>query len=367
MTLIATFRLSDCPVLFGDLLVTGPQSQPNPCTHLPAIGDVSDFFGESGWGVAGLHQKVVLISDDCAIAWAGSWLGARIAMAGLRSLAKNGPLSVNAVLQYLASESDLKRHPIALVGFVVEGEHLNHFRFQADEYSSPTLGSVFMAGSGSQAIHVFSEYLAKARLHVTGDENRLSVAFGKSLVLGGLLLQAEHREASSATSVLSMFGGGYEIASHFDGKFRKLADVTYVMWEAEQDTPSLSLPQLVVRQKYIDEHLLIHSARVSRATVTGLHTIEDQQRHLVPPMYDSDRRNAEAALLTMSLGSELMCHNIYIFRKHSLVAVCTLVQWTEINQPSSLTFSETHQGLTVEIKASLKEQIFNAIQGIQVR
>jgi hypothetical protein len=83
-------------------------------------------------------------------------------------------------------------------------------------------------------------------------------------MLGGLLLQAEFRGGDAAATLRNMFGGGYEIAFYSNGRMQKLREVTYVVWEAllTAHNVHVSLPQLLVKQTYVDDYLLVRSARV---------------------------------------------------------------------------------------------------------
>lgn len=155
MTVIAAFEVQDSPLLFGDLLITGPTTGRNKAA-VPAQGEVQDFFGESGWSISGLGQKVCLLSDSFAIAWAGSWLGARVAIAELRRRAESGPVSANDAREYLASEPDLKRHPAAFIGLTHFDGRVQKFHFDADEFYSPTLGLTYMDSARAQSGFAFA-------------------------------------------------------------------------------------------------------------------------------------------------------------------------------------------------------------------
>src|SRR5687768_569719 len=103
MTLIATFSVNKYPVVFGDLLLTGPASA-GKRVALPTQGPDHDFFGDSGWAISGLTQKVNIVSPNCAIAWAGSWLEARCAISGLRDLAQSQTLTTDVVRSFLRAQ-----------------------------------------------------------------------------------------------------------------------------------------------------------------------------------------------------------------------------------------------------------------------
>lgn len=131
MTAIAAFSVDRCPVVFGDLLLTGPRESSRQVA-VPAIGDVHDFFGGSGWSILGLEQKVVLINQHCVLAWAGSWLGASVAISELRFLASTQVLTADGVRAFLAGHPDVRAQGVGFIGWVYESESGRFGRFRHD-------------------------------------------------------------------------------------------------------------------------------------------------------------------------------------------------------------------------------------------
>jgi hypothetical protein len=77
VTVIASYNHFGCGIVIGDILINGPVDEKKlPETVLPTLGNVKDFFG-GAWGIHQSAQKVCIISDLCAISWAGSLIYAR--------------------------------------------------------------------------------------------------------------------------------------------------------------------------------------------------------------------------------------------------------------------------------------------------
>ena len=94
MTLIAAVGLDTYPVVFGDLLISGPE-QPGAVPNIPLVGEGTNVFPAGSEGsILGLNQKVVLLGDHCVIAWAGNIEFARTVIRALRAMASNAPLSL---------------------------------------------------------------------------------------------------------------------------------------------------------------------------------------------------------------------------------------------------------------------------------
>lgn len=362
MTVVAAFAISGYPVVFGDLLLTGPSGSEGQTVAVPTQGEVQEFFGDSGWSVIGLNQKVTLLADNCVVAWAGSWLGARVAIARLRKLAKADYLTCESILKYLNADSDLSKHPTSFVGMVTEPGGIRQFRFNAEHFNSATLGNVFLSGTGSAAIREFSDLLASMETQSTGSMNVADNCVAKTMMLGGLLLQAEFRSGLAAATLRNMFGGGYEIAFHSNGRIQKLAEASYVFWTAEvaPDGVRVSSPQLVVKQRYLGDYLFIRSARVE-AAAEQLRLV-DEQRHIISPMYEAPLDIAQEKLKAISLQSNLLCHCILVLQSGKQTGIYTRVQRYSPNSEVTITFEDKDDQVVFGFRGDTMAQIAQSLE-----
>jgi hypothetical protein len=351
MTLISTFSVGGFPILFGDLLITGPISEPRTIA-VPALGEVQDFFGESGWTISNLRQKVNLISDYCAIAWAGSYVGAKLAITELRRQSSTLKLTCADILHYLNNESELKKHPTIFIGLIYIDGELRQFHWNAEELQSQSLGTIYVSGSGSQVIHEFSSLLGEAE------------TFSIALTLGGMLLQTEYGGGDIAPTLLNMFGGGYEIAFFSNGIIQKLAEVTYVFWEAalSPDGVSLSHPLLVIKQEYAGDFLLIRSIRIQSSVDSMAFQIMDEQRHVIAPLFNPDAIVPMDRIEGIALQSPLLCHCIYVKIGNQMGGIYSRIQQYDPSSEPTITFKDAEgqivfgftQDIIVEIAKDLE-------------
>lgn len=316
MTLIAAFSAQKCPIIFGDLLLTreGAQNEERPVA-VPALGDVRNFFEDSGWIISGLAQKVVLISPTCAIAWAGSWIGARSVVSDLREMVQQELLTADSIHSYLKQNSDLQQHPVSIIGWVEEEKGLRQFWYQANNVlDGGQLGMVATAGSGHSVLTEFVELTTSSPFATAGDVGPCEMAQGTSLTLASILIRAELHGGNSAPTLLSMFGGGYETAIYAGGRFCKIGDVTFIIWEANvtKDGVGITFPQLILKQQYLEDVLLLRSARITEKS--GNLVLQDEQYHAVLPMYPVSREFIAQNLKEVSLESNKYCH---CFNVHS--------------------------------------------------
>lgn len=362
MTVVAAFAIGGFPLLFGDLLLTGPTS--GRVVAVPAQGEVQNFFGESGWSISGLRQKVCVLSDSFAVAWAGSWLGARVAIAELRCRALAGPLSVEVATEYLASEQELKRNPAAFIGLTYSDGYLHQFHFGAEELHTPSLGLAYVSGSGANAIHEFAALLQSMDSAATGGPTVGNQAVASALSLGGMLLQSEFRGRDAAATLRSMFGGGYEIAYFSGDRMQKLPEITYVVWEAQIDESHVrvSHPQLLIRQTYSNDYLLVKSARIESSAADPTPRIVDEQGHVIGPMFEAPPFADLPSLQSMSLQSRLLCHCILVHRRGMPVGLYTRVQQYSASSELTVTFENCGGELRFGIRSDTALEIAKSLE-----
>jgi hypothetical protein len=149
MTLIAAVGLDTYPVVFGDLLISGPE-RPDSAPDICLAGTVTSVFpAGSDWSILGLNQKVVLLGDNCVIAWAGNVVFARTVITGLRALASQAPLSLPIIEKYLAKLDPTMKDQVSLVGWVRDSEVFHQFWYRADIAESALFGRVSAGGSAA--------------------------------------------------------------------------------------------------------------------------------------------------------------------------------------------------------------------------
>jgi hypothetical protein len=316
VTLIATYAYAGCPVLFGDLLVTGPRPSGTHDPRMPVLGPVNDFFGDSDWAIHRLAQKVAIINNHCAIAWAGSWLGARIAISSLRKLGESRRLSISEVQEYLDGDLDLREYEVSIIGLLASDRGVQQFHWHAELVVGGVLGECAVDGSGRDAFAEFVAMFPAAAARRSGEANGIRQAVSSGLWLAAQLLTAELHQGWNARTLLQMFGGGYEVVV-FDPGMQQMCklppETTYVFWEALNDgkTGSISKPLFVIKQRYLCDFLLIRSLTLE-VIDEGRAKVGDQQRLVVAPMYDVAVQPRLEELNQTTLQSELFCHCVLI-------------------------------------------------------
>ena len=335
MTLVAAYGIEHFAILFGDLLCTGTQSKGRTgAIHIPTQGDVTDFFGESDWGIIGLRQKVNIVSPNCALAWAGEWLGARMAIGGLRRIASTEQIGCRTLIEYIDGSTDPEIQRATLVGFIFEDGVIHRVNINAKERDYKHLGSVVYDGSSDTILDELDQYLGHEfeSLHNEAVPPGAN-AIAKTCMLGGFLLYSEFSSGHRAGTLLTAFGGGYEMVYFSDGEFRKLPEITFIFREAHilNKVTTVSDPLLVLKQKYNKDHLFIRSVQFEHRNGTEVHTKRDES-FTVRPMFDVE--DTPDLSERISLQSKNHCHLVSVIRDGSPAGVFSMFSSFGTTEPA---------------------------------
>jgi len=271
MTLILSFIVGDQAFLFGDLLISTPDGAP---VDLPTVGALNPerVPGPVQWYPATTCQKVAIINDRCAIAWAGSKLLARHLVGSLRELAVRGELTLDGAracfdeAEALAAEQG---DQLSLLGLLADEQGGFHrLGRNARQLAIPGLTDpILFAGTGGnhvadvtetgEIVPFFAEILARVMEHLaTGTLNPKGVPLF-------LQEQLSFLEMTSGTTIDHLYGGGFEFAVLQGGRVAKFEDATYLLARCILDSPQCTRPE---------EVLLEPPFRVSRLWYVG-HTL----------------------------------------------------------------------------------------------
>ncbi len=79
MTAICSLVTKVGPLVFGDLVVSGDESDKSDQTLLPTVGQITNVFPKgSGYSIVGTGQKkVCLLGENLLVAWADDFIGSK--------------------------------------------------------------------------------------------------------------------------------------------------------------------------------------------------------------------------------------------------------------------------------------------------
>jgi hypothetical protein len=361
MTLVAAVSLDTYPVVFGDLLISGPE-RPGSVPDIPLVGAVTSVFPVgSDWSILRLNQKVVLLGDNCVIAWAGNMVFARTVIAELQALASRAPLSMPILQTYLAELDPTMKDQVSFVGWVRDGELFHQFWYRADIAQSPMFGRISAGGSAATDFAMLASQISGGSWNVPGRALAgLERAISSMLSATSLLLQAE---LSSENNLLQYFGGGYEIATFMGDKFAKVGDIAFVFWMANltDGQVALSGPWFVLKQDYADDVLLLHVLRMRPGDVPTDPPMIEEDRHVVAPFGGTVDAEHANSICWPGMEATFTCHVVLVHSPKD-ITVFNRIDYSESRTPESISFSLEDRHISFGVSRQFSEELTQSVR-----
>lgn len=360
MTVVAAFVIDTHPVVFGDLLISGVETLG---LSLPIVGPVAGLPSNDE-GLYGLRQKIAIISDTCVVAFAGDVFRAQLAIKYLRKRAAEGPITREVVDHFFMHRAPMLT-TVALVGFLTgkneNGQWFIPFSHNAETFDGGELGHVEAAGRGVKDIRNWAALGTLSQLDGSIPSSRDRVT-AKILMLAGLQLRAEH--ANGSPIVESLCGGGYEIAFMEDGRFQKVDDVSYVIWDAEVVGGDVAIkhPFAIVRQTYVDDVALIRSIRFDGRPDNGEVEVTHRDWKVVLPAYKDVPGVPIPTPEEVSLNARITCH-VFLVTCGDDTGVMSHVEVRLPGAPASITCSDRDGTVRTETSREFMKFVSKIILG----
>jgi hypothetical protein len=280
-------------MLVADLLLSGPAAA-GVTASVPTMDDLSTVFPPGSSIVPReLCQKIVIVSENLVVGWAGGYDTAREVIGELRRLDTAQRFTNESLQRHLDNldpsvwAENGRPDSIGLVGFIRDPDRqIAQFGRSYFKLQTQLFGKVGLLGSGLDDFEKFllqTPKLAEAD-NINMNALQRSVTFG--LHMGGSLLRVE---LATPASLQKFYGGGYEIATSEMGKFKKVDDITYVFWWVAADGPKLRgglAPSRVFRYSYKDDLLRIRAVAIdssgAKAIIRQLHQPAILKNHQLP-------------------------------------------------------------------------------------
>jgi hypothetical protein len=356
MTLIATGGFHTFPAIFGDLLISG--TSPGPAA-------VSAIAASSQSPVAGLEQKLVLLGNDCVIGWAGSAPIARSLIGELRAKAAQAPLSMAIVDAHFAQIEPAAREQVSFVGWVKEAELFHQFWYRADVAQSAMFGRISAGGSGATDFVKLASQVSANTWHVMGGvPDGLDRAVSWMLSGTSLLLQAEVTSQGNHPRGL---GSGYEIATYVGDRFEKVGDLAFVFWMADvvDGHVSLSGPELVLKQDYAGESLLLHVLRMQPGELEADPAVIEEARHVIPPFAAAPDAGEPVDISWPGMQATFTCHLVFV-RSTAGLSVANRVEYSPTRTPGSIRFTSDDGQSNMEVSQAFCDELVETIRSVDV-
>lgn len=361
MTLIAAAGVDTYPAIFGSLLISGPE-RPGPVPDVPLVGEgtnVPPAGSESS--IPGLNQKLVLLADNCVIAWAGTVVLARTIIGELHAIASKSPLSLPIIDTYLSQLDPKVNDEVSFVGWVKDGDTFHQFWYRADTAEGAMFGRISAGGSGATDFVKHASQISGGTWNVpsqalTGLERPIS----SMLSATSLLLRAE---LSSESSLRHFCGGSYEIATVIHGKFAKLGDIAFVFWMADvtDGQVAVSGPQFIVKQDYAGEFLLLRVLRMHPSVVTTDPPVLEEAKHVIAPLGSTVDAAQATGITWPGMEATFTCHVVFV-RSPKDFAVVNRIEHSPSRTPTSISFTSNGSHLSFGVSQQFREELAQSIR-----
>jgi len=359
MTLISRFLPGGHPVYLGDLLISVPADISVPPLDIPAADNINALLPKGApRKVKSLVQKLNLLHDRLIVAWAGSVYQARVVLRDLQQLALSGIISLRAIGDLLARLPDSETNDLYLLGTLItpEGDRslLEHFNVGDLQTASVNGTDLVATGTGANAFLNLAPQVLTIPPPFAEPERTPSWAVGVGCMAAANFIG---HEILNGSNILDSWGGGFEIATFDQGKFRKIGNILHVFWRLESDARGVRLALIpkFIKYDYLDDALCIQKYEckfVGDAAVS----VADQHYLICFPLVRSSASTNYSIERMPSLNSEHVCH--YVLEQSG--AALSIVDWSQvrfvIEQPEGPGF------LRIGIREDFKRTFFQAIE-----
>lgn len=357
MTAVISYFQRGNPVLVGDLLLSG--SEPAVPACLPTTGSIENVFPQgSGYVPTGLGQKIELIADHFAVAWAGTQIEARAVISEIRNQSAcwswnpdDVEKSIVQILQVCGAAN------LSLLWLLFDGKQVFQNGIEAIGRSAEKKGFGRILGIGSKsALEQFDRLM-----DVVGLDDHRNDAVHPALVSGLVTAGAFFtRELTNPNVLTEYFGGGFEVLVLAENRFQKLDDFVLVAWDAEEDGKGgykLGVPYYFQRHLYYGDTLLIRGAKLE-GTATNSATYSPMTFY-APPAARSVGRQELESLPRIDLNASMVCNIIQLKTRSGRVDLLLRAnRW--VTQEAQMTISEHDGKVSVEVCANYLATLINS-------
>lgn len=371
MTAVMRLTVNNWPIILGDLLLSGPE-RPGRRTMIPSTEYVDQeelikiLPRGTGDIPVGLSQKITIISDNLVIGWAGSHIAAKHVIRDLYAKSEIEPFTRESLSNYFRSIGrEIRGQEVRFVGFLTDpsDSHVfTSFGYGCELVQTTDFGEVGYLGTGSEDLRSLLDQFPGPPGAIEGNPRPAASAIAFALLLSGSLLNTE---LATLKSLLSFYGGGYEIASFIDGRFQKVGHITYVFWKArlvERGVNISQVPLHVFSYAYSDDILIIRSVSFDESSDR---ISLKQSGYAVTPMTRVVPKEESATLRVPELNNRWLCNYFLVNSESEGMQIYAQVDSGSIAE-KHVRFQEEDDKVIVavaeEFIQSVAEKIFRRFQ-----
>lgn len=249
MTLVAAWLHCGIPTLIGDLLITSENSGRATDIGVATREDASSLVPiREGVRIEGTIQKVYCLSDNLALGWTGSAMGAEIIVHELRNAFGGRQVDWAEFRTVLGGYQMTGPFHCVLIGWLIDGNVAQCFRWDSAEASKLELVADAVEGSGRDA---FMKTVNDGR-YIAADGDPIGSAVAQAAYYFGT-------EVLLGENLIDRFGGGMQLICYEHGAFRVVDKIVYVFVtiQEKEDGMQVFLHDRILRTEYRDNLVVI--------------------------------------------------------------------------------------------------------------
>ncbi|MCO8260143.1 hypothetical protein NC656_01080 [Pseudomonas asiatica] len=264
MTLISGYKLKDGGFLQADILLTSPNKGIRS-SQIPSFKPEAGNLGLSTHAVAGLCQKILVVNEHFAVAFAGDVPAIQGIVRLIEKLEDEhelltGKCFTDAVL----ADEAISSSEVQIIALSVEGGEIHIASVYADYGDGNEHFELWVGGSGAD--HAIAHYQSyPVRMFDVCEEEIVVQGTCMALDQFAMHLKNEFEEKFKSESISKLFGGGYEVVAFYDGRFRKISDIVYAFADAKFNTKGvleIDCPRCLIKSEYAGADLKIRSVEL---------------------------------------------------------------------------------------------------------
>ena len=221
MTLIAGFKMVDCPILMGDILLSNNLETAKELT-IPTVGKIfSDSLKNGIYQPSAFSQKVNLLSPQLALAWSGNLGQAKEFMGQVIGAKIHKDPSREAIIEIF---NDLTLDDLCIIGLLRDDKNkpiLFDINCERVDVRDSEFRWFKAGGSGYSRLQDTVSNMGSR--HSSGTVNQFEYGVAATIQISTNLLSTELR---TGFTLHELFGAGYEILHPLSNGLAKFTDLT---------------------------------------------------------------------------------------------------------------------------------------------
>lgn len=264
MTMISGYKLKEGGFLQADILLTSSNKRMRP-SQVPSFKPDAGNPALRGHTVAGLCQKILVVNDYFAVAFAGDVRTIQAVVRLIERLVDNhSVLTGKHFSDAVLADDSIDSKKIRIIALSVEEDEIHISNVYADFGHRNENFELWVGGSG--AGHAKSHY-QNYPPHAFDVLEEDIVVQGTCMALDQFAnhLMSEFENKYKSESIANLFGGGYEVVAFYGGRFQKISNIVYAFADAELDAEGIlqiDFPKCLIKSEYKGEDLKIRSVEL---------------------------------------------------------------------------------------------------------